>query len=84
MNKIEIKKQNCLSCEHGGRCCCNCVHQLKLMNHPANKTFGKGSILEPCGFACTVMYGDEDKNNQRSAIFSDRVHGICEMHFYKK
>ncbi len=67
-------------CEHGwhdGSCCCNCTNQLKLMKHPWNKDFGKGSISEQCGWVCTVRFDAGDSNE---AIYFDKEHGMCEMH----
>ena len=63
---------------HTGECCCNCKHQLKLMCHPWNKDFGKGSISELCGYVCAVQF--EDGSNANTAIFMDRQHGMCELH----
>ena len=68
-----------LVCEKN--CCCNCSHQLKLMCHPWNKEFGKGSINEPCGYVCVVEF--EDRSNKGTAIFSDKKHGMCELHLRK-
>ncbi len=65
-------------CEHGwhdGSCCCNCENQLELRKHPWNKDFGKGSISEGCGFVCIAFASEE-----RSAIFSETKHGMCELH----
>ena len=58
-NKTESSEEKC---EHGwydGSCCCNCIHQLKLMKHPWNKEFGKGSIMESCGWVCTQTFEDD-------------------------
>jgi hypothetical protein len=65
---------------HDGSCCCNCKNQLKLMCHPWNKEFGKGSISEQCGWVCTVRFDADDKNE---AIFFDKEHGMCKMHHPK-
>jgi len=64
---IEIKCDN--------HCCCNCKHQIKLFCHPQNKSFGKGSIVNLCGYACACP-----ELNDKSAIFSDTKHGMCEMY----
>lgn len=60
-----------------GQCCCICKHQLKLMCHPWNKTFGRGSISKQCGWVCTVMYGDE--SNKGQGLYFDGEHGLCEL-----
>ena len=70
-NKCDKGWYNC-------ECCCNCKHQLKLMKHPMNKDFGKGSIMEQCGYVCTTPF--DDGSNAGNGIFSDRQHGMCEMH----
>jgi hypothetical protein len=44
---------------------------------PDRVKFGKGPITKQCGWACTIM-GKMDGSNK--AVFSDREHGICEMH----
>lgn len=62
-----------------GRCCCNCAYLITLNCHPGNKSFGKGSIKENCGYACTVQLDEMDTKN---AIFFDRNHGGCELHSY--
>ena len=71
------------SCQHGynGACCCNCKYQLKLYCHPLNGghpldkiKFGKGSIIDQCGWACINPEICEGK----SAIFFDKEHGMCE------
>ena len=54
--------------------CSNCKFQLKLMCHPLNKDFGKGSIMEQCGWACV----NPEVCEGVSAIFFDTKHGICE------
>ena len=71
-------------CEHGhqGDCCCNCENQLKLMKHPWNKEFGKGSITEQCGYVCVMKFGDN--SNSGEAVYFDFEHGMCEMHHRKK
>ena len=74
-NVSEINK--CRFGWHDGSCCCNCKNQFKLMKHPTNKEFGKGSILEQCGWVCTVKF---DSNEDREVIFFDNKHGMCEMY----
>ena len=68
--------------EHGfkGLCCCNCKHQVKLMKHPWNKEFGKGSIMEQCGWVCVAQNGDEPKGEQVKVGFMDGEHSLCELH----
>ncbi len=70
-------------CQQGykGACCCNCKYQLKLLCHPMNGSekfdkiqFGKGSIMQQCGWACVNPEICEGK----SAIFFDKEHGMCE------
>jgi len=70
--------------EHGfkGMCCCNCKFQMKLMKHPMNISFGKGAMSEQCGYVCTVGFPEDGINDQ--AIYSDREHGMCEMHTKKE
>ena len=67
-------------CEHGyrGSCCCNCKNQIKLMCHPWNKDFGKGSISEQCGWVCTMQFSDG--SNKGQGVFFFFFHGMCEMH----
>jgi len=64
------------SCHHGykGACCCNCKNQLKLYSHPLNADFGKGSIMQQCGWACV----NPEICEGESAIFFDKEHGMCE------
>lgn len=65
------------------RCCCNCIHQKKLMKHPSNRhDFAKGSILDQMGFTCNVTF--EDQSNKGSAYFFDEEHGECELHNFRK
>ena len=74
-----------VKCEHGwhsGECCCNCAKQLKLMKHPWNKEFGKGSITEQCGWVCTMQF--DDSSNKGEAVFYDFEHGMCEMYQRRK
>ena len=52
------------------------------MKHPHNKEFGKGSILDKCGWVCVARFGDE--TGQKSGIFSDKEHGMCELHCKRK
>lgn len=63
-------------CQHGykGACCCNCKYQLKLYSHPLNVDFGKGSIMQQCGWACI----NPEICKGESAIFFDKEHGMCE------
>lgn len=62
---------------HLGDCCCNCVNQIKIMNHPSNK-IGNGSILSQFGWACKAYIDGQESVNQ--AIFMDRKHGMCEFY----
>lgn len=67
---------------HTGECCCNCIHQLKLMCHPCNKEIGKGSISTQMGYICKVQFGDG--SNKGTSIFFQNGHGYCEFHQEKK
>jgi hypothetical protein len=81
-NEIDSSEKKCEHGWHDGSCCCNCIHQLKLMKHPWNKEFGKGSIMESCGWVCTQTF--EDGSNRGMGIYFDFEHGMCEMHHRKK
>ena len=59
-----------------GRCCCNCKFQIKLLKYPLNSNFGKGSIMDSCGWVCLNPEITEGK----SGIYFDKEHGICETH----
>jgi hypothetical protein len=64
---------------HDGSCCCNCIHNLKLMKHPWNtSSLGKGSITEHMGFICTATF--EDGSSEGEATFFEFEHGSCEHH----
>lgn len=69
---MKEKCNDALAWKDGG-CCCNCKNQLTLTSHPWNKDFGKGSILEVCGYACTAI-------QKNAAVFFESKHGYCEMH----
>lgn len=76
-----------MKCEYGwhdGSCCCNCEHQKKLMSHPWNKRFGKGSMSQQCGWICDVFVGSEESSDNQVAIFYDKEHGMCELHVPRK
>ena len=72
-------------------CCCNCELRKPLMCHPSNGNrklygfiedkfkFGKGSIMERCGWVCTAPIHDDG-----SFTFFDFDHGMCEMYRRKK
>jgi hypothetical protein len=47
------------------------------MKHPHNKEFGKGSIIESCGWVCVAQY--EDGSNAGEGIYSDHEHSMCEL-----
>ena len=56
-----------------GKCCCTCGFFLPVGKHPWNiDKFCKGAVSETMGYACLA--------NENRAMFSDRGHGICEMH----
>ena len=83
-------------CDQGykGDCCCNCIHQVKIHCHPlngANKELGfledklkigKGSISNQFAWGCSLFDKRPELtgNEERIIIFSDREHGMCEMH----
>lgn len=57
-------------------CCCNCRHQRELRKHPSNQSFGKGSIMDSCGWVCL----NPEVTEGTLAIYSDRRHGLCELY----
>lgn len=63
-------------CEHGynGSCCCNCKHQIELRKHPINIGFGKGSIIDGCGWVCL----NPEITEGTCGIYFDKKHGMCE------
>ncbi len=64
----------------GGRCCCNCEHQVEIMSHPWNTMTGgrlKGPVTNVAGYGCGVM-----QNNQ--FVFFESKHSLCEMHSFKE
>ena len=69
-----LEKQQPCDLGYRGACCCNCKFQLKLMCHPWNKNFGKGNIIEQCGWVCI----EPELGEGKSGIYYDRVHGMCE------
>jgi hypothetical protein len=74
-----------MTCDKGyqGECCCMCEHQITLMCHPANERIGKGSIAYQFGaWACSVDLQRITK--ERTAVFMDRKHGICELFQLRK
>jgi len=74
--------KNCKKGWHDGSCCCNCQNQRKLMCHPWNKEFGKGSIMESCGWVC--LFPLDDGSSKGEVIFFDREHGMCELYTENK
>lgn len=59
----------------GGKCCCNCAHQLPLSKHPWNTSeFAKGRVTEYFGFVCI------GPDLLPFATFFDSPHGFCEMY----
>lgn len=61
-------------------CCSNCKNQLTLMKHPNNKSFGKGSITEVCGWVCLAPAIMDGSNK---GVFFDKEYGECEMFINK-
>lgn len=60
-----------------GRCCCNCRYQVEIMRHPGNNTAGdrmKGLVTEIAGYGCKGVYEGQ------KIIFSEHLHGMCEIH----
>lgn len=86
-----------VQCEQGykGDCCCNCIHQVKIHCHPWNgeqKEYvlledkikvGKGSVKKRFAWGCSIFDNNPDLtgNKERIIIYSDREHGMCEMHY---
>ena len=66
---------DCMKSEWKDSCCCNCRYQRTIKKHPWNDGAGKGSISEAMGFGCQPPEFD-----QRTVIFFDSGHGLCEMH----
>lgn len=60
-------------------CCCNCKHQRELRKHPSNQSFGKGSIMDSCGWVCL----NPEVTESILAIYSDKEHGLCELYYPK-
>lgn len=58
-----------------GKCCCNCRHQVQLMNHPWNK-IAKGSIKELFAYGCANPM-DFDRNK---ITVMESEHSMCEMY----
>lgn len=75
-------KINTNDCDKGmkGLCCCNCKNLVEINCHPWNKTIGKGSISENLGYGCNVRYCDGPINQVNIVTFSDKIHGLCELH----
>lgn len=71
-----------VQCEQGykGDCCCNCRFQVKINKHPINPDYAKGSISETFGYGCEVFRLLKDGSNDNQIIFSENIHGMCEMH----
>lgn len=78
---MKKKTSNCKHGWHDGSCCCNCINLVEINCHPMNKTVGEGSILKRLGYGCKAKYGDEPKNEVQTVIFSEKLHGMCELHF---
>ena len=56
-----------------GCCCCNCSSRITIYAHPWNEEPHKGSIRKIIGYGCIALI-------KKGAIFSDRKHGMCELH----
>lgn len=80
--KIEDFPPLCSLGWHNGTCCCNCIHHKKLMCHPWNISFGKGSASEQFGWVCDVFAVPELLEDGEEPVyqFQDRSHSICELH----
>lgn len=68
-------KRSVLNTKNHSDCCCSCKNQKELRKHPSNKDFGKGSIMDSCGWVCVHP-------EMGLAVYSDRQHGSCE--YYSK
>lgn len=68
---------------HKEECCCNCRFQVKLNKHPSNPEFARGSIMETFGYGCEVFRLMDDGSNENQIIFTEAMHGLCEMHVPK-
>ena len=65
----------------GGRCCCNCKWQSRLVKHPWNtEPWAKGSVTEQIGWACTTP------EFQPNATFFSLAHehSVCECHEWRQ
>lgn len=51
---------------------------------PDRIQFGRGAISEQCGWVCLLFTKLGEKDSKDIGIFSDREHGMCEMHCPKK
>ena len=61
-------------------CCCNCLNQITLRNHPWNK-INKGSCTEESGlYACISEHDIEDNNY--GTVYESK-HGYCELYVGK-
>ena len=80
MERNEIQSEKVEDCEFGyrGDCCCNCINQFPIYKSPTNKDAGKGSILDQMGWVCSINLDEKHYH-----IFSDKIHGMCELHTRK-
>lgn len=67
-----------------GRCCCNCANQMLAMKHPWSAGAAKGGCTEVMGALCAEPSMPLGDGGQRTAVFFDSLHGMCEMHEHRK
>ena len=76
----------CCNCKFQMKLMCHPWNGEKLVNKfvgsdliktKSRSQFGKGSVLDQCGWICTVS-NEIDKDGE--ATFFDKEHGMCELH----
>ena len=70
---IECMKEEC-----GGQCCCSCKYQMVAFCHPGNQSVGKGRVTTIMGYLCAVP-DFSTPGGDKSAVFFEGKHGLCEM-----
>ena len=62
-----------------GSCCCNCINNKKVMNHPWNEDQFKGSVVTQA----TTSVGNNlyvcPATRSGEVILLTKQHGMCEM-----
>ena len=56
--------------------CSTCRYLIELKKHPLNDDFGKGSILESCGWVCL----NPELTNGKIGYYFETNDGLCECH----